>query len=104
LSAPDADRGLRWCLRSDGDTGFVFVNSRQPVEPLPRVPNVQFAVQLGKAPPMVFHPKPVDVPTGAIWCLPVGLDVGGIEVAWATVTPYRARVQRWYATSGYVNE
>ena len=87
VAAPDADRGLRWCLRSDETSGFVFVNNHQPHEPPAAVPDVQFAVGLGESGPVRFPPTPVEVPTGAVWCLPVGLTVGPVDIAWATVTP-----------------
>lgn len=82
-SIPD-DRRLRWCLRSDGAEGFVFVNNHQAVEPLGPVPGVHFAIQLDDDAPVVFPPKPVDVPPGALWCLPVGLSVGTMRIRWAT--------------------
>jgi beta-galactosidase len=78
------DSSLRWCLRSDGTEGFVFVNNHQAVEALDRVPHVQFAVTLDDGAPTVFPPNPVDVPPGAVWCLPVGLSVGTLRIRWAT--------------------
>ncbi|MGC7101728.1 beta-galactosidase [Amycolatopsis lurida] len=78
------DRRLRWCLRSDGTEGFVFVNNHQAVEPLGPVPGVQFAIRLDDDAPVIFPPRPVDVPPGALWCLPVGLSVGALRIRWAT--------------------
>ncbi|MDI1460834.1 beta-galactosidase [Catellatospora sp. KI3] len=80
------DRRLRWCLRSDGVEGFVFVNNHQAVEPLPAVPGVRFAVCLDDGVPVLFPPRGVEVPTGALWCLPVGLAVGAFRIRWATAT------------------
>lgn len=84
-AVPD-DRRLRWCLRSDGSEGFVFVNNHQAVEPLGTVPGVRFAIQLDDGAPAVFPPRPVDVPPGALWCLPVGLSVGASRIRWATAS------------------
>ncbi|WP_117213530.1 beta-galactosidase [Allorhizocola rhizosphaerae] len=82
--ARPGDRSLRWCLRSDGVEGFVFVNNHQAVEPLYLVPDVQFTIRLDDGAPVVFPPEPVDVPPGALWCFPVGLSVGASRIRWAT--------------------
>ena len=75
---------LRWCLRADGTSGFVFVNNHQPIEPLPPVDDVSFRIELDAA-TVTFPPTPIRVPTGAVWALPVGLSVGGVQLRWATV-------------------
>jgi beta-galactosidase len=83
-SAPDDNRPLRWSLRSDGRSGYVFVNNHQPVEPLGPVSGVQFDVQLDQD-RIMFPPDPVEIPAGAILALPVGITVAGLDLRWATV-------------------
>jgi hypothetical protein len=80
---PDDNRPLRWSLRSDGTSGYVFVNNHQPVEPLGPVPDIQFAVQLDQE-RVVFPPAPVVIPAGAILALPVAVTVAGVSIRWAT--------------------
>ncbi|GAA3541207.1 hypothetical protein GCM10022419_021690 [Nonomuraea rosea] len=75
---------LRWCLRSDGRAGFVFVNNHQPHEPLPARPGVHFDIGLD-AGRVRFPHRPVDIPSGAFLCWPVRLDVHGVTVNWATL-------------------
>ncbi|MFI7632651.1 beta-galactosidase [Nonomuraea sp. NPDC049400] len=75
---------LRWSLRSDGRSGFVFVNNHQPYEPLPAHRDVRFDVELDEA-RVRFPHRPVDVPSGAFFCWPVNLDVRGVTVNWATL-------------------
>ena len=79
-----AAEALRWCLRADGTSGFVFVNNHQASEPLPPVDDVSFRVELD-ATTVTFPPTRLRVPTGAIWSLPVGLSVAGVQLRWATV-------------------
>jgi beta-galactosidase len=37
---------LRWAVRSDGNSGYVFVNNYQRLQPLPAKTNVQFKLNL----------------------------------------------------------
>ena len=39
-------RTLRWSVRSDGTTGFLFVNNYQRLQPMPAKEDVQFELQL----------------------------------------------------------
>jgi beta-galactosidase len=83
-SAPDDDRPLRWSLRSDGSSGYVFINNHQPVEPLGPVGGVQFDVQLDRD-HILFPCHPVEIPAGAILALPIGVTVAGLDLRWATI-------------------
>ena len=62
---PTPARPLRWSLRADRDSGFVFVNNHQPIEPLSAVDDVRFEVQLDQE-RIVFPPVPITVPADAI--------------------------------------
>lgn len=83
-SAPDDNHPLRWCLRSNGSSGFVFVNNHQPVEPLGPVSGVQFDVQLD-VDRILFPPDPVGIPADAILALPVAVIIAGVDIRWATI-------------------
>ncbi|MEH0417601.1 beta-galactosidase [Streptomyces sp. B21-083] len=78
---------LRWAVRSDGHSGFLFVNNHQPHEPLPDHPDTSFTVALPGGPELTFPGAPVTVPQGAYFCWPLRLDVAGLRLDWATAQP-----------------
>ncbi|NUS27579.1 MAG: glycosyl hydrolase family 35 [Streptomyces sp.] len=77
---------LRWAVRGDGSSGFLFVNNHQPHEPLPDHPGTSFGVAFEDG-ELSFPSEPVTVPSGASFCWPLRLDVGGVRVEWATAQP-----------------
>ncbi|MFK4760117.1 beta-galactosidase [Microbacterium sp. ZW T5_45] len=77
---------LRWALRSDGASGWVFVTWQQPHRSLESVPDVQFAVTLD-AGTTVFPRTPIDVPVGTIAHWPLHLALGGVHLNWVTASP-----------------
>lgn len=77
---------LRWCLRSDGTSGFVYVNNHQPYEPLPDRREVQFEVGLDDT-TVTFPTEPVDLASGVFTVWPVHFQVAGVLMTWATATP-----------------
>lgn len=79
---------LRWAVRSDGASGFLFVNNHQPHEPLPDRPETSFTVEFpGDAGALTLPTCPVTVPAGAYFCWPLRLDVAGVRLEWATAQP-----------------
>ncbi|AZZ52936.1 beta-galactosidase [Rathayibacter festucae] len=77
---------LRWALRSDGSSGFVFVTWHQPHEPLPEHPGV--VLEVGLDDEVVRFPSvSTPVPAGTLMVWPVRLTVGGVRLEWATATP-----------------
>ncbi|MFB4278093.1 beta-galactosidase [Nonomuraea sp. MTCD27] len=82
-----ADRdALRWAVRSDGRSGFLFVNNHQPVETLPAHEGVRFAVELdGRE--LVVPREPVTVPPGAFFAWPLARRVGRSVLLSATAQP-----------------
>lgn len=80
----DDDGALRWALRSDGSSGFIFINNHRPYEQLPPQPGVQFELGLGDGTVRVPH-RPVDIPAGEFMAWPVRLDVNGVVINWATL-------------------
>ncbi|MFE9682930.1 beta-galactosidase [Streptomyces sp. NPDC006285] len=78
---------LRWAVRSDGTSGFLFVTNHQPHEPLPDHPGTSFTVEFPQAPALTLPSTPVTVPSGAYFCWPLRLGVGGLRLDWATAQP-----------------
>ncbi|NUR71040.1 MAG: glycosyl hydrolase family 35 [Hamadaea sp.] len=77
---------LRWAVRSDGRSAFLFVNNHQPHEPLPSRDGVRFRLELPTT--MVELPSlPVTVPAGASFCWPVNLRFAGVSILYATAQP-----------------
>lgn len=81
---------LRWSVRSDGKSGFIFVNNYQRLQDMPPKKNVQFTINLPSG-PFIFPQKPVTIPSGACLIWPFNLDLGyGVRLAWATAQPLTA--------------
>ncbi|MFE6256774.1 beta-galactosidase [Agromyces sp. NPDC057865] len=75
----------RWALRSDGASGFLFVNVHRPHEPLEPVTGARFALSLDGG-ELVLPSEPIDLPSGTIARWPIGLELGGVVVRWATAS------------------
>ena len=83
---------LRWAVRSDGQSGFVFVNNYERSRPLPAKDGVQFALKLAEGRTLTFPAAPVAVPANARFLWPFNLDLGrGITLRWATAQPVTTR-------------
>jgi len=77
---------LRWALRSDGHSGFIFVNNYQRLQPMPPKPEVQFKLNLPGG-EFVFPEKPVTIPANEFFLWPFNLDLGGTKLVYATAQP-----------------
>ncbi|MCS7336978.1 MAG: beta-galactosidase [Verrucomicrobiae bacterium] len=78
---------LRWCVRSDGKAGFVFVNNYERLRYLPPKQNVQFKINLAGG-TLVFPDRPVTVHAGSRFIWPFNLTLGsGAKLLWATAQP-----------------
>lgn len=77
---------LRWALRSDGDSGFVFINRHQPFEPLQPSDPLRLAVGVGGV-VVEFPHRAISIPTGLVAHWPVSLTVAGVRIGWATASP-----------------
>ena len=81
---------LRWSVRSDGKSGFVFVNNYQRLQDMPPKKDVQFEIQL-PSDPLIFPQSPVTIPSDACLIWPFNLDLGrGLRLVWATAQPLTA--------------
>ena len=77
---------VRWAARSDGNSGYVFVNNYQRLQPMPAKENVQFKLSLSDG-ELVFPTKPVTIPADEFFFWPFNLDLGGVKLIYATAQP-----------------
>lgn len=77
---------LRWCVRWDGQAGFLFFNNRQPTVPLVDHPAVQFALKTA-AGTQLIPSQPIDIANGSYGLWPINLDCDGVKLDYATAQP-----------------
>ena len=77
---------LRWAVRSDGDSGYVFVNNYQRLQPMSAKKDVQFKLNLPGG-ELVFPSQPVTIPADQFFFWPFNLDLGGAKLIYATAQP-----------------
>jgi beta-galactosidase len=76
----------RVAVRSDSQTGYVFVNNYQKDHPLPTQRGLQVQVKLASG-TVIAPRRPVDIPAGAHSFWPVNMAVGGAVLSYATAQP-----------------
>jgi hypothetical protein len=74
---------MRWCVRTDGRAGFLFVNNYQRGVSMPEKPNVQFSIKLADR-GVVLPGSPVSIPANTAFIWPFGIDLGGARLNYAT--------------------
>jgi hypothetical protein len=77
---------VRWSARTDGRSGYIFVNNYQRMQDMPAKTGVQFAVKL-KDKTVTVPAKPVTVPANSAFFLPFNKDLNGVNLAYATAQP-----------------
>ena len=77
---------LRWAARSDGNSGYVFVNNYQRLQPLPAKEDVQFKLNLPGG-EFIFPAQPLTIPADEFFFWPFNLDLGGVKLIYATAQP-----------------
>jgi beta-galactosidase len=76
---------LRWSVRTNGNEGFVFVNNYVRGVSMPERHGVRFSITLPNGKNATLPEQPVDIPSGAFFAWPFGLQLGrGIELRYAT--------------------
>ena len=78
-------RTLRWAVRSDGQTGFLFVAWHQPHVPLAPYRSARLRVVLDDR-ELVLPSRPADIPPGTLARWPLALTAGGVRLEWATAS------------------
>ncbi|MDG4798122.1 beta-galactosidase [Micromonospora sp. WMMD1082] len=81
----DDGHTLRWALRSDGTSGFLFVAWHQPHVPLADYRNARFRVVLDHE-EILLPARPIDIPSGTLARWPLALEAGGVRLDWATAS------------------
>ena len=77
---------LRWSVRSDSNSGYVFVNNYQRLQPMPAKTNLQFKLNLPSG-EFIFPSKSVTVPADSFFFWPFNLNLGGAQLVYATAQP-----------------
>lgn len=77
---------LRWACRSDGKSGFLFINNYQRIETLHAIENVQFKLCLPEA-DIQLPSHPVTVPEGCYGFWPFHFDLAGVDLIFASAQP-----------------
>ncbi|HLK55973.1 MAG TPA: beta-galactosidase, partial [Chthonomonadaceae bacterium] len=77
---------LRWSARTDGQSGFVFINNYQRLQPMPAREGLQFRLRL-KEGDLTFPEQPFTVPADSVFCWPFHLDLGGATLIYVTAQP-----------------
>lgn len=83
---PEQKDGVRWSVRTDGKSGFVFVNNYERMKKLGDKQNVCFSLTKTDGNKVQF-PK-IKVFDGESFVLPFGLQVGDAVVDYATAQPF----------------
>jgi beta-galactosidase len=74
---------FRWCVRSDGTSGFIFYNNQQPYVPMPDHHEVQLSLKT-KMGSQSVPVKPITIPSGSHGIMPFRLDCDGVMLEYAT--------------------
>lgn len=77
---------LRWAARTDGKSGYVFVNNYQRLQTLLPKTDVQFQVKLIKE-TLTLPNKPFTVPKDECFFFPFNLEINGAKLVYATAQP-----------------
>ncbi len=82
----DWDGGLRWNYRSNGHSGFIFVNNYQRMKTLTDKTNVTFTVPIdGKD--LSFPSKKITIPSGESFFIPFNMNLNGTNLKYALAQP-----------------
>jgi hypothetical protein len=86
---PDADDDTspRWSVRSDGRSGYVFVNNYQRLKQLTEKKGVQFTVDLPGDMTVTLPSSPVNIPSNSSFFWPFNLRLGEADLLYATAQP-----------------
>ena len=86
---PDSPTELtlpRWSVRSNGDSGFLFFNNHVRQYAMPAQRAVRFSIRLpGRT--LELPSQPVDIANGAYFVWPLGQDLDGVALDYATAQP-----------------
>ncbi len=79
---------LRWSVRSDGKSGFLFVNNYQRAQEMPAKPNTQFDIKLSATSEVkIPDTGTIAVPANSSFIWPFNLELNGANLVYATAQP-----------------
>ncbi|MBB3109544.1 hypothetical protein FHS18_001607 [Paenibacillus phyllosphaerae] len=84
---PEHAGSLRYAVRTDGRSGFVFVNNYQDHVEMQEHADVRFAIELEDKIVQFPRKKPLTVKKNASFFLPFNFDLGGVNLLSATAQP-----------------
>jgi beta-galactosidase len=97
LSLDDVDT-VRWSVRSDGASGFIFFNHHQRYQQLPEKSGLQFVLKTTQGTARVPR-QPLTLPSGSYGFWPFNLDCAGVTLEYATaqpLCPLRVDDEEWF--------
>ena len=83
---PENLSSLRWTARTDGKSGYVFVNNYQRLQKLPAKTNVQFQIKLQNE-TVTFPKSTITIPEDAVFFVPFSLQIADAKLIYATAQP-----------------
>jgi hypothetical protein len=84
--SPSARGPLNWAVRSNGVSGYIFVSHYQRLSTQPDRQNVQFRIKLADG-EITVPSEPVDIPYNSRFLWPINLDLGGVNLIYASAQP-----------------
>lgn len=91
---------LRYSVRSDGKSGFVFINNYQRLECLADHDDVKFKVPV-QGGEMIFPKEGMYIPSGAYCCMPYLLPLGNMVLKYATAQLLYQSENTWFFFSPF---
>jgi hypothetical protein len=77
---------LRWAVRSNGTSGYLFVNNYQRLTPMSPKASVKFALDLAER-ELIFPNEPFTVPADAAFFMPFNMNMGSVRMIYSTTQP-----------------
>lgn len=80
------DSVVRWNVRSNGESGYLFINNYHRLKTLAEKKNIQFTVDLPNE-KIILPVKPITIPSGASFFMPFNMKLGDSNLAYSTAQP-----------------
>ncbi|MGG6546585.1 UNVERIFIED_CONTAM: hypothetical protein NY100_14350, partial [Prevotella sp. 15_C9] len=80
------DSVVRWSVRSNGESGYVFINNYHRLKILTEKKNVQFTIDLPNE-KVILPAKPITIPSGASFFMPFNMKLGYSNLVYSTAQP-----------------
>ena len=80
------DSLLRWAVRSNGNSGYIFINNYQRLKELSPKKATQFSIKLSGE-KLIIPQSPFTIPSGVSFFIPFNMDLEGVRMVYATAQP-----------------